>query len=181
MNTNFNDNMNEPSNAEKIAAVAGAAPCSAKLIDKLISRAEQACRYAVKHQNLGDSDYDLGFAVGGDVCEKAIREHIMRHLAEDVRAACLPNKDSAVELAGSGPLCVASAWLGAGTVAPSMKRYRIIWPHGHKTLRVGDVVVMTESPSCDNMLLREPDMTLHRLQDDDGQYVHMVDASNRSA
>jgi len=81
--------MNEPSNVEKIAAVAGAAPCSANLIDKLISRAEQACRYAVKHQSLGDSDYDKGFAVGGGVCETAIREHIMRHLAEDVKDASL--------------------------------------------------------------------------------------------
>lgn len=70
------------------------------------------------------------------------------------------------------------AWLDAGSVAPSMKRYRIIWPHNHKTLRAGDVVVMTETPRYENLLLREPDMTLHGLQDDSDQYVHMVEASN---
>lgn len=37
---------------------------------------------------------------------------------------------------------------------------------------------MTETPSHENMLLRESDMTLHRLQDASGQYVHMVEASN---
>ena len=74
-----------------------------------------------------------------------------------------------------------SAWLDAGGIAPSMTRYRVTWPHEHKTLRAGDVVVMTETPSLENMLLREPDMTLHRLQDDGGQYVHMVEASNDQA
>lgn len=69
-------------------------------------------------------------------------------------------------------------WLDAGRVAPSTKRYRIMHAHDHKKLRAGDVVVMTESPTFDNLLIREPDMTLHRLQDDDGQYVHMVEASN---
>jgi hypothetical protein len=79
---------------------------------------------------------------------------------------------------GQLPSVGSGDWLDACFVAPSMKRYRVTWPHAHKTLRVGDVVVMTESPSYDNFLLREPDMTLHRLQDDCGQYVHMVEASN---
>jgi hypothetical protein len=73
-----------------------------------------------------------------------------------------------------------SAWLDAGSIAPSMKRYRITWAHDHKTLCVGDVVVMTETPRLENMLLREPDMTLHKLQDDHDQYVHMVEASNKA-
>lgn len=72
----------------------------------------------------------------------------------------------------------ASPWLDAGSVAPSTKRYRINWPHNHKTLRAGDVVVMTQTPRLENMLLRESDMTLHVLQDDSDQYVHMVEASN---
>lgn len=59
-----------------------------------------------------------------------------------------------------------------------MKRYRITHPHDHKTLRPGDVVVMTETPTYENLLLRELDMTLHRLQDGSDQYVHMVEASN---
>lgn len=68
-----------------------------------------------------------------------------------------------------------NAWLDAGAVAPSMKRYRITWPHEHKTLRVGDVVEMIETPLREHMLLRFPDMTEHRLQDDSGQYVHLID------
>ena len=78
----------------------------------------------------------------------------------------------------SGAAVACSAWIDAGSVAPSMKRYRIICPHNHKTPRAGDVVVMTETPRLENMLLREPDMTLHVLQDDSDQYVHMVEASN---
>lgn len=64
--------------------------------------------------------------------------------------------------------------LDAGSVAASAKRYRITYLHDHKTLRIGDVVVMTESPQLDNLLLRVPDMTLHRLRDDNEQYVHMI-------
>lgn len=69
---------------------------------------------------------------------------------------------------------VAEAWLDAGTISPSLVRYRVTWPHAHKTLRAGDVVVMTKSPLYENMLLREPDMTLHRLVDENGQHVHLV-------
>ena len=68
--------------------------------------------------------------------------------------------------------------LDAGSIAPSIKRYRVTYLHDHKTLKTGDVVVMTESPKFDNLLLREPDMTLHFLQDNNGQYVHMVEAHN---
>ena len=68
--------------------------------------------------------------------------------------------------------------LDAGSIAPSMKRYRITYLHDHKTLKTGDVVVMTESPQFHNLLLREPDMTLHSLQDGHGQYVHMIEATN---
>ncbi len=63
--------------------------------------------------------------------------------------------------------------LDAGNVPPSLRRYRITIPHDHETLRTGDVVVMTETPSLDNLLLRESDMTLHNLRDKSDQYVHM--------
>ncbi len=59
-------------------------------IDNLIARAEQACRYVLKHNEDSwdgeskDSEYASGFAVACKVCEKAIREHIVSHLAEDL-------------------------------------------------------------------------------------------------
>lgn len=68
-------------------------------------------------------------------------------------------------------------WVDAGMVPPSMTRWIITHPHAHKTLQRGDVVVMTETPTLENVLLREPDMSLHALQDEHGQYVHMRKAS----
>lgn len=63
--------------------------------------------------------------------------------------------------------------IDAGHVAPSSKRYRITFPHDHKKLKAGDIVIMTETPDFANLLLREQDMTLHRLADDSDQYVHL--------
>jgi hypothetical protein len=75
-----------------------------------------------------------------------------------------------------------SAGLGsvvdAGDVVPSSARYVVTYAHRHKTLVVGDVVVMTETPSMDNLLLREADMTLHKLLDSSQQYVHLAKAPN---
>lgn len=68
--------------------------------------------------------------------------------------------------------------LDAGYVTPSTKRYRITWPHSHKTLKTDDVVVMTQSPEYGYLLFRESDMTLHYLQDDIGQFVHMIEVTN---
>ncbi len=50
--------------------------------EAIISRAEQACRYALKHQDFTDSseDYRNGFTAGSQVCESAIRPHIDRHI-----------------------------------------------------------------------------------------------------
>jgi hypothetical protein len=47
-----------------------------------VERAEQACRYVVKHQDFSESDpaYADGFRVGSKVCEMAIADHIERHL-----------------------------------------------------------------------------------------------------
>lgn len=65
--------------------------------------------------------------------------------------------------------------LDAGSIAPSMKRYRVTNPHSHKTLKAGDIVVMAEGPRCENVLILEPQMTLHPLQDSNDQYVHLVE------
>ncbi len=67
--------------------------------------------------------------------------------------------------------------MDAGSVAPSTKRYSVTNPHDHRTLKAGDSVVMVEAPNLDNLLLREPDMTLHRLQDKHDQYVHLIEAT----
>lgn len=66
-------------------------------------------------------------------------------------------------------------WLDAGSIEPSCKRYVVTYPHGHKYLKAGDVVVMVENPYADNYLLRESDMTLHHLRGQSDQYIHLVE------
>ena len=53
-----------------------------RLVRLVVERAEQACRYVVKHQDFSESDpaYAAGFRVGSNVCEMAIADHIERHL-----------------------------------------------------------------------------------------------------
>lgn len=53
-----------------------------KLIQECIERAEQACRYALKHQDFTGAcaDYREGWEVAAEVCEKAIGPHVRRHL-----------------------------------------------------------------------------------------------------
>jgi len=63
--------------------------------------------------------------------------------------------------------------IDAGNVAPSSKRYRVSWAHKHKTLSMGDIVIMAVTPRQDNFLLRLSDFTLHWLSDDSDQYVHL--------
>lgn len=62
------------------------------LVEAIIERAEQACRYALKHQSF-DGDTTKGFREGWEVaaavCERAIREHVKRHLAADLARALL--------------------------------------------------------------------------------------------
>lgn len=65
--------------------------------------------------------------------------------------------------------------IDAGGVAVSPLRYRVTWPHKHPSLRIGDVVVMTETPRHENLLLRLEDTTLHVLADENGQYVHLIE------
>ena len=69
----------------------------------------------------------------------------------------------------------------AGMVAPSPKRrHRVVFAQPHGTLNAGDVVVVLELPGggMSNVLLRESDMTLHRLQDLYEQYVILENVEN---
>ena len=77
---------------------------------------------------------------------------------------------SGQERVGSGD------WLDAGSVSPSPKRYKVTWPHDHKNLKIGDIVVLVETPRLDIWLLRESDMTLHPTKCQFDQYVHLMDA-----
>ena len=58
-----------------------------KIIDAVIARAEQACRYALKHQNFDDDtnpEFKSGWEVAAEVCEGAIRDAVMRHIETDL-------------------------------------------------------------------------------------------------
>lgn len=58
-----------------------------QLIQLVIERAEQACRYVAKHQNFeGESPYREGFEVACTVCAAAIADHVRRHIEADIAA-----------------------------------------------------------------------------------------------
>lgn len=66
-------------------------PEQQKIVDAVLERAEQACRYALKHNETawsGDGepseDYKSGFEVAAKTCEGAIRGQVMRHIEEDL-------------------------------------------------------------------------------------------------
>lgn len=61
--------------------------------------------------------------------------------------------------------------LNAMYVGAGPEQYIVTYAQKHKTLKVGDVVKMLETPSYCNVLIRVIDWTLHDLQDSDGQYV----------
>lgn len=63
----------------------------------------------------------------------------------------------------------------AGHIEPSTKVYIVTLVHYDHTLKIGDRVVMTETPMRFNYLLRLSDMTLHCLQDSSEQYVHLME------
>ena len=63
--------------------------------------------------------------------------------------------------------------LDAGSVPASRRRHVVTWAHNHKTLSRGDVVVMAVHRTM-HYLIRVSDMTLHGLEDGDGQYVHLA-------
>ena len=59
-----------------------------KIVDAVIERAEQACRYAFKHQNFTrdeNPEYVSGWEAAAEVCESAIRRHVEYHIEEDLK------------------------------------------------------------------------------------------------
>lgn len=69
--------------------------------------------------------------------------------------------------------------MDAGQVSPGPERWRVTYLHRHETLKVGDIVIMTETPrraGMVNLLFRPSDSTLHLLQDEHDQYVHVEPA-----
>ena len=60
----------------------------------------------------------------------------------------------------------------AGQVPPGPTLYEVTYTHKHQTLKRGDLVRMVEDPRYNNLLLRT-DWTLHLLQDEHDQYVHL--------
>lgn len=63
-------------------------PEQQRIVDLVIERAEQACRYALKHQEFSDCDgnshYREGWEVAAAVCEGAIKGHVLAHIAADI-------------------------------------------------------------------------------------------------
>jgi hypothetical protein len=62
--------------------------------------------------------------------------------------------------------------LSAARVPCGTALYEVVFTHGHRTLRRGDLVRMLEDTEYKNVLLRT-DWTLHTLQGEDGDYVHL--------
>lgn len=62
-----------------------------ELINLVIERAEQACRYALKYQDFTDAtaDFQSGWEVGALVCGGMIRNAVMRYIAQDIDAAAM--------------------------------------------------------------------------------------------
>jgi len=56
-----------------------------RIVDLVIERAEQACRYVWKHQDMEASEYAQGFEIACGICEKAIKDNVMRHIEDDLR------------------------------------------------------------------------------------------------
>lgn len=60
-------------------------PADPLAVEEIISRAEQSCRYVLKHNDDSaekrETDYFKGFTAACEVCEQAIRPHVLRHLA----------------------------------------------------------------------------------------------------
>ena len=62
----------------------------------------------------------------------------------------------------------------AGSVEQSARPWIVSDIHNHRTLKRGDIVFMVVSPDGSHFLLRFWDMTLHRVMDDSGKYVHLT-------
>lgn len=61
----------------------------------------------------------------------------------------------------------------AGSISPSSNKYLVSDPHDHRSLKHGDIVVLSESPGRHNLIIRLSDMSLHQLKDEYDQYVHL--------
>lgn len=67
------------------------------VVDEVVARAEQACRYAIKHQDFSESDHEFkaGWIVAANVCKESISEHVERHYESVLGKAIdsLPNAE----------------------------------------------------------------------------------------
>lgn len=62
----------------------------------------------------------------------------------------------------------------SGAVKASGYLYQVTDCHKHRTLRPADIVRVVEDPADGSLFLfRSSDHTIHRLRDDDHQYVHL--------
>lgn len=112
-----------------------------------------------------------------------ITKHESEQLGEVI--ALMVKAQATIDAANADAPCGATAHLNAGKVGasttrysagkvgPSTTRYKVVCAHDHATLKVGDVVVMTEDRTRANWLLREADLTLHDLTDEHSQYIHL--------
>jgi hypothetical protein len=61
------------------------------IVEAVIERAEQACRYVLKHNEdawSGDERpaYHEGFEAACEICARAIRSHVLTHVPADIIA-----------------------------------------------------------------------------------------------
>lgn len=63
-----------------------------RVVALVIERAEQACRYVVKHSQLEHGPYRDGFESAGEVCEGAIKAQVMRHIEADIAGPYTPEE-----------------------------------------------------------------------------------------
>jgi hypothetical protein len=68
--------------------------------------------------------------------------------------------------------------MSAGAVKPDgVTRYVVAFCHSHRTLSVGDVVLMTETPTLENVFVRVRDHSVHSLRYEGGYVLVVSDAS----
>lgn len=65
--------------------------------------------------------------------------------------------------------------VSAGNIAPSNTVYEVVRAEGHKTLKVGDKVLMREAPGYDNIFVRVGDTSLHTLGSDAGYVLCLAE------
>jgi hypothetical protein len=62
--------------------------------------------------------------------------------------------------------------VSSGDIAPAVgPQYVVAFKGDHKTLAVGDVVVVREAANYTNVFVRVPDLTIHPLQSNDGYVI----------